>query len=99
MAKIKKVTITFDEVDMTGVMKFKVYYDIVALNELSPFVEIPAVSGQTAYPVEFPTMIPIGEGTYNLGVVAVDEAGNESDMDVMSSFFDFTPPGKPTWRK
>jgi len=98
MAKIKKVIITFDETDLTDVVGFKVFYDIAIINESSPFLTVSVIPAQTAYNLELPTAIPITDGTYNLGVVAVDNAGNESDMDVMTRFFDFTPPKKPVWR-
>lgn len=99
MAKIKKVTLIFDEADLTDVVEFHVYYDQNQITELSPFVPILVVAGQNAYPLILPDAVPVGEGTYNLGVVAVDDAGNESDMDTLTRFFDFTPPAKPAWRK
>lgn len=100
MAKIKKVTLTFDEADLTSVAGFKIYYDVVAINENSPSVVIPMVSGQTAYDVLLPVVVPLTDGTYNLGVCALDESGNETDMDVLTRPFDFTPPpGKPVWRR
>lgn len=98
MAKIKKVVLTFDETDLTDVVSFKVFYDVAAISEISPFVPINVVAGQTAYNVEFPTLVPVTDGLYNLGVVAVDDAGNESDMDVISRFFDFVAPHAPKWR-
>jgi hypothetical protein len=99
MAKIKKVTLTFDEADLTGVAGFRIYYDTAPIGDTSPFVAIPMVLGQTAYDVILPTVIPLTDGTYNLGVVALDESGNESDADVMTRPFDFTPPAKPVWRR
>ena len=47
MAKIKKVVLTFDEADLTDVVEFHVYYDQNQITELSPFVVIPVVAGQT----------------------------------------------------
>jgi hypothetical protein len=99
MAKIKKVTLIFDEADLTDVVEFHVYYDQSPITELSPFIVVPVVAEQTVYPLILPDAVPVGEGTYNLGVIAVDDAGNESDMDTLTRFFDFTPPGKPSWRK
>lgn len=100
MARIKKVTLTFDETDLTSVAGFKIYYDVVPLNDNSPSVSIPVEVGKTSYDVILPTIIPLTDGTYNLGVCALDEAGNETDMDVLTRPFDFTPPpGKPTWRR
>jgi len=99
MAKIKKVALTFDMEDLTGVAGFRIYYDKNVISGDSPFVDVPLVTGQTAYTIEFPTIINLSEGTWNLGVCAIDEAGNEGDMDVITNFFDFTPPGKPIWRR
>jgi hypothetical protein len=102
MAKVKTVTITFDAVDLVGVAKFKVYYNLTAFTELSdgiPYVEIPAKPEQTAYDIVLPTAVPLVDGQWTLAVTAVDEAGNESDMDMMNAFFDFTPPKKPVWRR
>ena len=98
MAKIKKVVLTFDEADLTDVVEFRVFYDQNSITESSPFVTIPVVAGQTAYVLELPTAVPVTEGTFNLGVIAVDDAGNESDMDVLTRFFDFVAPAKPKWR-
>ena len=101
MAKIKKVTMTFDQADLTDCVKFRVYYNKAELGAESPFVEIPVVQGQTAYDVVFPDAVPVTmeEGSWNLGVSAVDDEGNESDMDVITPFFDFIPPAKPAWRR
>ncbi len=99
MARIKKVVLSFDMLELTGVFGFRVYYYQGDWNEESPFIDIPLVAGQTAYDLEFPTLINLAEGTWNLGVCALDEAGNEGDMDVLNRFFDFTPPGKPIWRR
>ena len=100
MAKIKKVTLTFDEIDLTSVAGFKLYYDTVPINDNSPSVVIPVVPTQTVYDVVLPVIIPITDGTYNLGVCALDEAGNETDMDVLTRPFDFTPPPcRPMWRR
>lgn len=100
MSKIVSKKLWFDEADMTGVVSFYVYYarspEVITYE--TPHVTIPALPGQTAYEVDLPVMVPVGEGSYNLGVAAVDEAGNISDIDVMASFFDFTAPTAPKWR-
>jgi hypothetical protein len=72
------------------------------LTDESPFVEIPVVSTQTQYDLTFPDLVPVVleyEGEWNLGIVAVDDEGNESDMDVINPFFDFVAPAKPVWRR
>ncbi len=101
MSKIKSKSLIFDESDMTDIKEFNVYY-CLSIEELTydtPKVVIPVVSGQTAYEVTLPTLIPaITEGEYKLGVAAVDTSENISDINVMTSFFDFAPPKAPTWR-
>jgi hypothetical protein len=101
MSKITSKKYIFDELDLTDVVSFNVYYlkDSIDITYDTPFVSIPVVAGQTAYEVDIPSMVPIGEGTYSMGVAAVDDAGNISDIDIMSDFFDFTAPSAPKWRK
>lgn len=101
MAKVKTATLTFDEADLTDVVSFRVYYSQgdAGVSYKSPFITIPVVAGQTEYPVEFPTTVPVTDGQWNLGVSALDDMGNESDMDAISPFFDFIPPAKPVWRR
>lgn len=100
MSKIGSRKLWFDQADMTDVVSFNIYYcqAPAVVGYETPRVVVPAVPGQAAYSVDLPTMVPIAEGNYNLGVAAVDSAGNISDIDVMSSFFDFTAPAKPKWR-
>jgi hypothetical protein len=100
MAKIVSKKLWFDQLDMTDVKFFNIYY-VKAPTPVTydtPKVVITAVPGQTAYEVDVPLMVPIGEGTYNLGVSAVDSGGNISDIDVMTRPFDFTAPVAPKWR-
>lgn len=102
MARVKKVTLTFDEASLEDVASFHVYYEPAEkeISATSPYVNIPVVAGQLAYDVEFPTLVPVVDGNYNLGVCAADAVGNEGDLDVISHFFDFTPPqAKPVWRR
>jgi hypothetical protein len=98
MAKVKTVTLTFDESDLTDIVEFRVFYDVNAINDKSPYISVPVVAGQTAYEIELPTAVPVTDGSWTLGVIAVDDAGNESDMDTITRFFDFIPPAKPVWR-
>jgi hypothetical protein len=101
MAKIISKKLIFDELDMSGVASFNIYYaktpEVITYE--TPFVTMPMVAGQTAYEVNIPAMVPVLEGEYNLGIAAVDGSGNISDIDVLTSFFDFTPPAAPKWRR
>lgn len=100
MAKIVSKKLWFDMTNMTDIAFFNIYYVLApaAITYDSPKVVVTAIPTQTAYEVDVPLMVPIGEGTYNLGVAAVDTAGNISDIDVMTRPFDFTAPGAPKWR-
>lgn len=100
MSKIVSKTLWFDEVDPTDIKYYNVYFVKVpeSITYDSPKIVMTAVATQTAYQVDIPAMVPLGEGTYNLGVAAVDSAGNISDIDVMTSPFDFTAPPAPKWR-
>lgn len=108
MARIKKVALNFDMENLVGVYGFRVYYwqgefdwnrQEIPEAELPSHIDIPLVTGQIAYLIELPTMINLAEGTWSLGVCAIDASGNEGDIDIITGFFDFTPPGKPIWRR
>jgi hypothetical protein len=97
MSKIISKTLMFDAPEvMTDVAAFNVFFSKDALTYDSPSVNIPAVSGQEEYAVTIPGPgIIITEGTYNIGVAAVDAAGNQSDIEQISFPFDLTAPPKP----
>ena len=63
-----------------------------------PFVPITVVPNQLAYEIDLPAMIPLTEGTWMLGVVTLDAAGNQSDGVVATVPLDVTAPPKFTWR-
>ncbi len=68
MAKIVSKKLWFDQPDMTDVKFFNIYY-VQAPTPVTydtQKVVITAVPTQTAYEVDIPLMVPIGEGTYNL---------------------------------
>ncbi len=98
MARIKTKRFSFS-IEPEGVVSFNIYYKLTADGAITyddPFVNIPAVEGQTRYSVEIPTVIPLIEGQYHLAVTALDEAGNESDLSSgLTYFFDFTAPFAP----
>jgi hypothetical protein len=99
MSLIQKKTFSFDDgnVGAEGVTGFNIYYALspAVLDYGSPKISIPVVPGQTTYGVIIPDQLPLGEGTYQVGVCAVDAAGNESDIVVIASPFDFTAPSAP----
>lgn len=102
MAKLATKTFSWDDTNIAvqGVVSFNVYYNKGAagsVNYNSTKINIPVVTGQTAYSVSIPAQLPLTEGQYELGVSAIDGAGNESDIAVLDpSPFDFTAPTAPT---
>jgi hypothetical protein len=99
MSRIKSKKFSFDDVSVPadGVVSFNVYYKKDAPVDVdSPFVNVlKAGDGQT-YVVDIPATVPVGEGTYHIGVCSVDMAGNESDIPELTGFFDWTAPPAPT---
>jgi hypothetical protein len=59
----------------------------------SPFIEVPA--GQNSVELPFINM-PEFDGTFNFGLSAVDDFGNESDLAHISMDLDFLAPSPPT---
>jgi len=100
MSKLVSKTLSWDDtvISTQGVVGFYVYYvKGGTVNYTSPKIgPIPIVTGQTTYSVSIPSVLPLTEGAYELGVSALDAAGNESDIAVLDpSPFDFTAPTAP----
>ena len=99
MSKIVSKKISWNDANIAqeGVVSFNLYYAKPGPATYdSPKVNVPVVEGQTAYELDIPAQVPIEEGQYEIGVSALDAAGNESDIAVLDYFFDFTAPGTPT---
>ena len=98
MSKLVTKTLQFDADGIEGIKGFNVYYckEVEGpLNYEKPFVFIPVVVGKTAYSLVLPGTTGMTDGSYILGVAAVDTEGNISDISAVTYFFDFTPPKKP----
>lgn len=100
MAIVKPKVFSWNDtlIPTEGVVSFNVYYNLGNTVDYSaPKVNVPVVAGQSAYSLNIPAQLPISkDGTYTIGVSAVDAAGNESDLAVITSPFDFTAPSAPT---
>lgn len=99
MAQIKPKVFSWNDalISAEGVVGFNVYYKLGStVDYAAPKVSVPVVAGQSAYSLNIPAQLPLTEGTYTLGVSALDAAGNESDIAVLTSPFDFTAPSAPT---
>jgi len=97
MSKIKESTITFAGSDSVDVVGYRIY---IAPNTENvtyehPVSELVPHRGETIV-IEMDTLFPDIDGVYNIGVVAVDDVGNESDMSIGLDFpLDFLAPNPP----
>jgi hypothetical protein len=95
MAKIRKYRLSWNASESTDVSNYKFYYDTNPLSYDSPNVNVGNVT-EIFIPNDVPDF-PLVDGIYNLGVSAVDDAGNESDMAVINEFpFDLVAPNAPS---
>lgn len=96
MAKVKAKTISWNPSPSSDVVDYYVRYKqvlddstVIAYND--PFISTGGNNSITA-PVDFPAGTFIAETDYIIGVSAVDDQGNESDIREISHPFDFVPP-------
>lgn len=93
MPKINTKTISWNESESADVVSYKVYYK---MDDGQPFgyndSNIESQETKVLTPDDFPEGAFSEEGDYLIGVSAVDDAGNESDIMEVSHPFDFVPP-------
>ena len=95
MAKVQKRKIHWNASNSPGVVGYKIYWAVgKGVNYDSKFAEVGNVT-EVILPAEIPSF-PIAAGNIELGVVAVDHIGNESDMTKLYAPFGFTAPDAPT---
>ena len=95
MAKVQKRKIHWNASNSPGVVGYKIYWAVgKGVNYDSAFAEVGNVT-EVILPDEVPSF-PIAAGNIELGVVAVDHIGNESDMTKLYAPFGFTAPAAPT---
>jgi Tfp pilus assembly protein PilZ len=95
MARIRKRKIRWNSSNDSGVAGYKLYWAVgKEVDYNSDFAEVGNVT-EVILPDDVPSF-PIVAGDIELGVVAVDNIGNESDMTKLSAPFDFTAPDAPT---
>ena len=95
MAKVQKRKIHWNASNSPGVVGYKIYWTVgKGVNYDSNFAEVGNVT-EVILPDEVPSF-PIAVGNMELGVVAVDHIGNESDMTKLYAPFGFTAPDAPT---
>jgi hypothetical protein len=94
MAKVRKTQITWDAVDGHDVAGYKLYWAVGGgVDYNSEFFEVGNVR-EIILPDDVPSF-PLVAGDIEIGVTAVNQRGNESDMSVFSAPFNFTAPGAP----
>ena len=98
MAKIIKKKVSWTASTASDVEGYKVYWSTEANGEPDYDADNVEVSAtQVIFPDDTPTFPVAEEGNYILGVAAVDDVGNESDMAVTSPVpFDFNAPDAPS---
>lgn len=96
MSKVKDHTITWTKSTSVDVVGYKVYYvpETETLNYASPNVEVGDVD-TVGIPVDLPDF-PLIDGIYKIGLSAVDDVGNESDIIEKTVPFDLVAPDAPT---
>ncbi|MFX0194559.1 MAG: hypothetical protein ACFFCW_00430 [Candidatus Hodarchaeota archaeon] len=63
---------------------------------LTPYVQVDMPMAEILAPDDFPSDTFAGDQNYEVGICAVDDVGNLSDLTVVPSPFDFIAPGAPT---
>lgn len=96
MAKVKNYQITWTKSASVDVVGYKVYYvpELDLLNYGSPNVAVGDVNSVNI-PADVPDF-PLIDGVYKIGLSAVDDVGNESDIAEKTVPFDLVAPDAPT---
>jgi len=94
MAKVKKRRLVWEPSTSPNVIGYKLYWaEEGEVNYDSPFAMIGNVT-EVVLPEQVPSF-PIVKGPIELGITAVNEMGNESDMIRMTAPFQFSVPDAP----
>ena len=94
MGKIKQKKLRWEPAAGEESAKYKLYWsENGTLDYASSFADVGAVT-QVILPDDIPSFPRIA-GNLEVGISAVNQAGNESDITKISAFFDFTVPEAP----
>jgi hypothetical protein len=94
MAKIKKRKLIWEPSTSPNVIGYKLYWaEEGEVNYDSPSAMIGNVT-EVVLPEQVP-LFPIVKGSIELGITAVNEMGNESDMMIVAAPFQFSAPDAP----
>lgn len=94
MAKIKKRRVHWTPSNGENVVGYRLYWSLngeVAYD--SEFADVGNVT-ELVLPDDIPSF-PLVDGNVGLGITAINEIGNESDLTKSSVFFQFIPPEAP----
>ncbi len=97
MSKVKTKTISWEPSTSSDVTKYRVRWklnDGTSFGYNAEFIETSNLSVRA--PDDFPEGNFTEEDEYLIGVSAVDDQGNESDIQEITAPFDFVPPNPPT---
>ena len=95
MAKVKKRRLAWEPSTSPNVIGYKLYWaEEGGVNYDSPCAMIGNVA-EVVLPEQVPSF-PMVKGAIELGITAVNEVGNESDMLVVAAPFQFSVPDAPT---
>lgn len=99
MAKIVKRRIRWNPSDSTDVSEYKVYWKVGGGDidiAVDPFKLFPPTAPlQAIVPDDIPELGDIDDDV-TIGIAAVDDVGNESDLDLITVPFDTSAPSAPT---
>ena len=94
MGKIRTKKLRWEPAAGEAATKYKIYWsENGTVDYASSFAEVGAVT-QVILPDDIPSFPRIA-GNLELGIAAVNQAGNESDITKISAYFDFTVPEAP----
>lgn len=97
MAKVLKRRVRWPASNAVDVVGYKVYW-VVGGGQIDysseNFVQVPANVSQIAIPDQIPALADV-EDDVTIGVSAIDDIGNESDVTSVTVPFDFAAPDAP----
>lgn len=95
MAKIRKCRIHWKPSNSHGLKGYRLYWDVDGdVHYDSEHVDVGSRT-EIVLPDDIPSL-PVTNGDMQIGITAVTDRGNESDMVKMSSPFDFVVPDPPS---
>jgi Tfp pilus assembly protein PilZ len=94
MGKVRNKKLRWEPAAGEETAKYKLYWsENGTVDYTSSFAEVGAVT-QVILPDDIPSF-PRTAGNLELGIAAVNQAGNESDITKINAYFDFTVPEAP----